>query len=129
MLKLSDTPILWNSKQQGIVAPSNCASEYAALLDSTQHLVQAIGQLTQLARKFDKAIFCDNQAVVQVLINNHSRKPMWYLNHAFFFNNAIQKHKLKVNLVPTADMQADMLTKCLSRPSLQWAIPFLCVMG
>ncbi|MBW0584295.1 hypothetical protein O181_124010 [Austropuccinia psidii MF-1] len=72
MIKLGDAPILWGSKCQSLVALSTCAAEYIALCDSTQHLVQAINQLSQLAGDFDKTIFCENQAVVQVLIDNKS---------------------------------------------------------
>ncbi|MBW0473016.1 hypothetical protein O181_012731 [Austropuccinia psidii MF-1] len=85
-LKLGDAPILWGSKRQSVVALSTCAAEYIVLSYLTQHLVQAISQLSQLAGDFDKNIYCDNQAAVQVLIDNKSRKRMRYLDHAFFFN-------------------------------------------
>ncbi|MBW0527020.1 hypothetical protein O181_066735 [Austropuccinia psidii MF-1] len=115
MLKLGNTPIIWISKQQGVVALSTCAAEYVALSDSTQHLVQAISQLGHLTQSFDKTIFCDNQAAVEVLINNLPRKRMRYLDCAFFFvNGAIRKHNIKVNWIPTAKMKADVLTKRLS---------------
>ncbi|MBW0462532.1 hypothetical protein O181_002247 [Austropuccinia psidii MF-1] len=52
MLMLGNPPILWSSKQQGVVALSTCVGEYVALLDSTQHLVQAISQLSRSTRKF-----------------------------------------------------------------------------
>ncbi|MBW0467029.1 hypothetical protein O181_006744 [Austropuccinia psidii MF-1] len=84
MLKLGNTPILWCSKRQGAVALSTCAVEYVTLSDSTQNLVQAICQLTHLTNNFDKMIFCDNQAAVQISIDNLSRKQMRYLDHAFF---------------------------------------------
>ncbi|MBW0486829.1 hypothetical protein O181_026544 [Austropuccinia psidii MF-1] len=76
VLKLGDAPILWGSKRQSVVALSTCAAEYIALSDSMQHLVQAINQLEQLVGTFDRTIFCDNQAAVQVLIDNKSRKRM-----------------------------------------------------
>ncbi|MBW0528987.1 hypothetical protein O181_068702 [Austropuccinia psidii MF-1] len=44
MLKLGNTPILWGSKRQTMVALSTCVEEYIALSNSTQHLVQAINQ-------------------------------------------------------------------------------------
>ncbi|MBW0518946.1 hypothetical protein O181_058661 [Austropuccinia psidii MF-1] len=114
MIKLGDAPILWGSKHQSVVALSTCAAEYIALSNSTQHLVQAIGQLSQLAGDFNKTIYCDNQAAVQVSIDNKSRKRMHYLDHAFFFvNDTIRKHGMKVIWVKTADMQADTLTKRL----------------
>ncbi|MBW0509162.1 hypothetical protein O181_048877 [Austropuccinia psidii MF-1] len=119
MLKLGDAPILWSSKWQGVVALSTCAAEYVALSGSTQHLVQAISQLTHLSQGFDKTIFCDNQAVVQVFINNLSRKQMRYLDRAFFFvKDVIRNHDIEVNWVPTAKMQADALTKHLSGSTL-----------
>ncbi|MBW0488812.1 hypothetical protein O181_028527 [Austropuccinia psidii MF-1] len=115
ILKLGDALTHRSSKRQMVVALSTCAAEYVALSDSTQHLVQAINQLTQLTGKFDKTIFCDNQAAVQVSINNHLRKRMRYLDRAFFFvNNTIFKHDIKITLVKTADMQADALMKQLS---------------
>ncbi|MBW0526310.1 hypothetical protein O181_066025 [Austropuccinia psidii MF-1] len=130
MLKLGDAPILWASKWQGVVALSTCAAEYVALSDSTQHFVQAINQLTQLAESFNKEIFCDNQASVQVSIDNQLRKWMRYLHRALFFvNNTIRKYNIKVTWVPTGKMQADALTKLLSRPALQQALAFLCVDG
>ncbi|MBW0461054.1 hypothetical protein O181_000769 [Austropuccinia psidii MF-1] len=79
IIKLGNAPIIWSLKWQTVVALSTCASEYVALSDSTQHLLQAINQLTQLVGDFDKVIFCDNQEVVQVSIDNKSRKHMQYL--------------------------------------------------
>ncbi|MBW0498433.1 hypothetical protein O181_038148 [Austropuccinia psidii MF-1] len=86
VLKLGDTPVLWGLKRQSVVALSTCTSEYVALSDLTQYLVQAINQLTQLAGDFDTTIFCDNQAAVQVSLDNKSRKRMRYLDRAFFFS-------------------------------------------
>ncbi|MBW0512412.1 hypothetical protein O181_052127 [Austropuccinia psidii MF-1] len=60
VIKLGDAPILWGSKQQAMVALLTCAAEYVALSDSTQHFMQAINQLTQLAGNFNKTIFCNN---------------------------------------------------------------------
>ncbi|MBW0461676.1 hypothetical protein O181_001391 [Austropuccinia psidii MF-1] len=130
MLKLGDAPILWDSKRQTMVALSTCAAEYIALSDSTQHLVQAINQLTQMEQDFKKTILCDNQSAVQVLIHNLSRKRMQYLNRAFFFvNNVICKHKVVVKWATTQEIQADALTKQLSGQSLTQALQFLNVMG
>ncbi|MBW0556429.1 hypothetical protein O181_096144 [Austropuccinia psidii MF-1] len=130
MVKLGDAPILWGSKHQSIVALSTCGAEYIALSDSTQHLVQAINQLSQLAGDFDKTIYCDNQAAVQVSIDNKSRKRMRYLDRAFFFvNDTIRKHGMKVVWVKTADMQADALTKRLLGPILLKSLPFLGIKG
>ncbi|MBW0561663.1 hypothetical protein O181_101378 [Austropuccinia psidii MF-1] len=121
---------IWGSKRKAVVALSTCATEYVALSDLTQHLVQEINQLTQLAGAFDKSIFCDNQAAVQVSINNPSQKHMRYLDREFFFvSNTIFKHKLKVSWVKRTDMQADELTKRLSGPTLFQVLPFLGITG
>ncbi|MBW0478213.1 hypothetical protein O181_017928 [Austropuccinia psidii MF-1] len=107
---LGEAPILWALKRQSVVALSTCTVEYVALSDSTQHFVQAINQLTHLTGHFDKLIFCDNQAAVQVAFDKKSRKRMRYLDRAFFFvNNTIQKHSIKVTWVKTANMQAEAL--------------------
>ncbi|MBW0475673.1 hypothetical protein O181_015388 [Austropuccinia psidii MF-1] len=120
MLKLGDAPILWGSKHQTVVVLSTCAAKYIALSDLMQHLVQVINQLTQLAQDFKKMIFCDNQAAVQVLIDNLSCKRMQYLNRAFFFvNNVIRKHGVMVKWVTTQEMQADALTKLLGQSLTQ----------
>ncbi|MBW0589256.1 hypothetical protein O181_128971 [Austropuccinia psidii MF-1] len=130
ILKLGEVPILWGSKRQTVVALSTCAAEYIALSDLTQHLVQAVNQLTQLAQDFKKMIFCDNQAAVQVSIDNLSRKRMQYLDRAFFFvNDMICKHGVVVKWVTTQEMRADALTKCLSGQSLTQALRFLNVTG
>ncbi|MBW0505173.1 hypothetical protein O181_044888 [Austropuccinia psidii MF-1] len=119
MLKLGNAPILCSLKQQGVVALFTCATEYVALLESTQHLVQAIGQFSHLSGSFNKAVLCNNLASVQVSVDYHSRKWMQYLDCVFFFvNDAIWKHDVKVNWVRTVEMQADALTKCLSGPAL-----------
>ncbi|MBW0547716.1 hypothetical protein O181_087431 [Austropuccinia psidii MF-1] len=107
-----------------------CVAEYITLSNSVQHLVQAICQLSHLSESFDKKLFCNNQAAVQVSLDNLSQKQMRYLDFAFFFvNHAIRKHDIKVTWVHTAEMQADALTKRLSGPILQQAVPFLCVNG
>ncbi|MBW0476849.1 hypothetical protein O181_016564 [Austropuccinia psidii MF-1] len=102
MLKLGNAPILWGSKRQTVVALLTCAAEYIALSNLTQHLVQAINQLAQLAQDFKKTIFCDNQVAVQVSIDNLSCKRMRYLDRAFFFvNDVIRKHGIMVKWVNT----------------------------
>ncbi|MBW0482470.1 hypothetical protein O181_022185 [Austropuccinia psidii MF-1] len=123
---VGDAPILWGSKWQSIVALSTCAAEYITLSNSTQHLVQVINQLGQLVSKFDKTIFCDNQAMVQVLLDNKLYKQMRYLDQAFFFvNDMVRKHGIKIIWVKTDNMLADALTKRLSGPTLLQALPFL----
>ncbi|MBW0464642.1 hypothetical protein O181_004357 [Austropuccinia psidii MF-1] len=130
VLKLGNTPILWGSKRQSVVELLTCAAEYIVLSDSTQHLVQAINQLEQLVGVFDKAIFCDNQAAVQVLIDNKLRKRMRYLDRAFsFVNDTVHKHVIKITWIKMDDMLADALTKRLSGPTLLQALPFLGVSG
>ncbi|MBW0482983.1 hypothetical protein O181_022698 [Austropuccinia psidii MF-1] len=129
VLRLGNTPILWGSKRQSVVALSTCAAEYITLSDSTQHLVQAINQLGQLVSDFNKAIFCDNQAAVQVLIDNKLHKQMRYLDRAFFFvNDTVRKHGIKITWVKTDDMLANALTKRLLGPTLL-TLPFLGVSG
>ncbi|MBW0533277.1 hypothetical protein O181_072992 [Austropuccinia psidii MF-1] len=130
MIKLGNTPILWGSKRQSVVALSTCAVEYITLSDLTQYLVQAINQLGQLAHNFNKTIYCDKQAAVQVSIDNKSQKRMRYLDRAFFFvNDTIRKHDIKVVWVKMAYIQADALTKRLSGPTLLQALPFLGING
>ncbi|MBW0487542.1 hypothetical protein O181_027257 [Austropuccinia psidii MF-1] len=128
---LLSQPVEWQAGViSTVVALSTCATEYIALSNLTQNLVQAINQLTQLAQDFKKMIFCDNQAAVQVSIDNFSRKRMQYLNHAFFFvNDVICKHGVVVKWVTTQEMQADALTKRLSGQSLTQALQFLNVTG
>ncbi|MBW0547216.1 hypothetical protein O181_086931, partial [Austropuccinia psidii MF-1] len=105
-------------------------AEYIALSDSTQCLVQVINQLGQLVGDFNKAIFCNNQAAVQVLIDNKLRKRMRYLDQAFFFvNDTVRKHSIKITWVRTDNMLADALTKRLLGPTLLRALPFLGVSG
>ncbi|MBW0461137.1 hypothetical protein O181_000852 [Austropuccinia psidii MF-1] len=129
IIKLGDAPILWTLKRQLVVALSTCAAEYVALSNSMQHFVQAINQLTQLTGNFDKLIFCNNQAAVQVSINK-SRKRMRYLDQAFFFvNGMIRKHGIKVTWVKMVDMQASALTKRLLGLKIRQALPFLGIIG
>ncbi|MBW0514601.1 hypothetical protein O181_054316 [Austropuccinia psidii MF-1] len=130
MIKLGNAPILWGSKLQSVVALSTCATEYIALSNLTKHLVQTINQLGQLTGNFEKTIHRNNQAAVQVLIDNKFQKRMRYLDCAFFFvNDTIRKHDIKVVWVKTADMQADALTKWLLGPTLLQALPFLGING
>ncbi|MBW0520869.1 hypothetical protein O181_060584 [Austropuccinia psidii MF-1] len=70
----------------------------------------AINQLEQLVGVFNKAIFCNNQAAVQVVIDNKSPKQMRYLDRAFFFvNDTVRKHGIKITWVKTDDMLANAL--------------------
>ncbi|MBW0579333.1 hypothetical protein O181_119048 [Austropuccinia psidii MF-1] len=80
---MGDAPVLWGSKRPSVVALLTCAAEYVVLCNSTQHLVQEINQLNQLVSDFDKTIFCNNQAAVQVSLDNKSHKWMRYLGRVF----------------------------------------------
>ncbi|MBW0527881.1 hypothetical protein O181_067596 [Austropuccinia psidii MF-1] len=97
LLKLGNRPVLWASRQQAIVALSMCAAEYVEHSNFTQNLVQEINQLLQLVDKFFKYIFCDNQAAVQVSIDNPFFKWMRYLDCAFFVNKTIRKMASRYN--------------------------------
>ncbi|MBW0522674.1 hypothetical protein O181_062389 [Austropuccinia psidii MF-1] len=130
MLELGKVPILWCSKHQTMVLLSMCATEYIALSDSMKHLVQATKQLTQLAQDIKKTIFCENQAAVQVSIDNLSCKCMRYLDRAFLFvKDIICKHGIVVRWVKTQEMQEDALKKQLSGQSLTQALQYLSITG
>ncbi|MBW0479626.1 hypothetical protein O181_019341 [Austropuccinia psidii MF-1] len=114
MLKLGDTPILWGSKQQTVVALLTCAAEPSTGNKSTDTTGSRL-QEDNLLRQSSSSSGLDQQLISQT---HAVPRP------CLFFVNDIM-----VRWVNTREMQADALTKRLSGQSLNQALHFIGITG
>ncbi|MBW0479790.1 hypothetical protein O181_019505 [Austropuccinia psidii MF-1] len=121
IIQLGEAPVIWGSKRQTVVALSTCAAEYVALSDSTQHLVQAINQVTQFAGNLLQQSGCGLGLHQQQDPQAHAIPDQAFL----FVDDTILKHGIKGVWVKAKDMQANALTKRPLGPVLLQALPFL----
>ena len=109
------TPVLWQSKRQGIRATSTCQAEYQAVYDSIM-LYRSQGLLDWFLE--DKALpltFVDNQSALHLSKSTLVTKKS---KHVLLRYHTVRDHARDLCFVPTKENRADGLTKQIPQPKL-----------
>ena len=116
---LNGAAISWSSRTQSVVALSTTEAEYYALCDATKEALYVRKLLAELndQDEYDEPmiIFEDNAACAQWSKNeglDHSRTKHIDIRYHMIRDN-VRRHKIKVELCPTQEMVADVMTKNL----------------
>jgi hypothetical protein len=112
-------PILWISRRQLAVVASTFHAEYMALGTATcqtlwvRHLLKDV-----LKKDFVGNLFCDNQLVVHVAIDDSSNKRTCHTDCDFdITNESLYQKKTTLTWIPNKDQLADIFTKALGAES------------
>ena len=120
-------PVLWTSKLQGEIALSTTESEYLAISAATREVLPIVEMIKEMIGQgrivSDKAtVFCrvfeDNSGAIEVATNvkNPKMRPRTkHINTKYHhFRSKVMDGTLQIEHVPTQDMVADILTKCVN---------------
>lgn len=115
--------VSWKSKKQNVVSRSSAKSEYRSMAQSTcelmwiHQLLSEIGINNSLAMK----LWCDNQATLHIVSNPifHERTMHIEVN-CHFVREKIQQNLVSASHVRTGEQLADIFTKSLSGPRIDY---------
>ena len=115
---LNGAAISWSSRTQSVVALSTTEAEYYALCEATKealHVRKLLAELKQESECEQVLIFEDNHACAQWSKNDgldHSRTKHIDIRYHMIRDN-VKKANVKVEICPTQEMVADIMTKPL----------------
>jgi hypothetical protein len=119
LFKLDGNLISWKSQRQSTVALSSTEAEYMGLSAATQEAIWLKRLLSELKMYEDKTVVIhqDNQGAIALAKNPvfHQRTKHIDLRY-HFIREQIEGKQVEVYYTPTGEMQADFLTKNLTRP-------------
>lgn len=115
--KIGTGAVSWSSKLQSIVALSTTEAEFVAAVRAGADAIWFRQFLKELGYNIDQPsiLHIDNQSAIQVAKNPEHHGRMRHLDvRCFWLRDMVEKKKLGVSYIPTAEMTADILTKPLS---------------
>jgi hypothetical protein len=113
-IKYGSTPVIWNSKRQRIVALSSTEAEYIALSSCTCDTLWVIQFVTELTNKKPgpAIIHIDNQSSIKLAQNDAFQQRTKHIDIRYHHvREHIERGVIKINYIPTAENEADALTK------------------
>lgn len=117
--KLNGDVISWSSKKQSLVALSSCEAELYAASSAVQELLWLRGLMKELGRLGPDAsvLSVDNQSAIGVAENGVRSERTKHIDIRYrHLTDTIERGKVSIEWIPTAEQQADILTKALPLP-------------
>ena len=122
-ITLNGNLISYRSKlQPGVPAQSSSEAEYRALSDALNEVVWIVMVLREIGIEVETPIEIkeDNEATIKLGQNKMASSRSKHIDirhHVIRYHN--EKGTICLTYVPTSEMIADMLTKCLPRPAFE----------
>ena len=125
---LGGAAVSWTSRLQQTVALSSAESEYMAASAASQEAIHLRRLLESLGFKQEgpTVIYDDNQGAIAMTKNPvmHRRTKHIDIRH-HFVREAVARGDVTLVYVPTSEQAADLLTKALTRATVQRLRPIL----
>ena len=118
VFSLAGAPVSWRSKKQTCVALSTAEAEYMSLASSTQEAIWLHELMNQLDEPSTEAmvIYSDSQSAIAMAKNPQFHGRSKHIDIKYhFIRGKIADGTVKLLYCPTENMQADILTKGLSK--------------
>ena len=122
-ITLNGNLISYRSKlQPGVPSQSSSEAEYRALSDALNELIWIVTVLREIGTEVETPIEIkeDNEATIKL---GENKMASARTNHIDIRHHVIRYHNEKgticLSYIPTSEMIADMLTKCLPRPAFE----------
>lgn len=121
ILMLNNGPIIWSSRQQGIVATSTTNAEYIAAYEAAKEIVWTRQLLSNIGVKQEQTILNIDNVAAETLIKNPTfHKRTKHIDVKFHYTRELIKNSsIKVQHVKSSDQLADILTKSLTRAKFE----------
>ena len=118
--------VSWSSKRQELVTLSTTEAEYVALTHATKEALWLQNLLSELFRDLKTHPFplhSDNMSAIALAKDDKYHARTKHIDIRFhFIRYTIEEGKIKLIFCPTASMTADILTKALPRPRLDYLV-------
>lgn len=115
---MENTPLLWSSKQQGVVALSSCEAEYLSSTHCTREVLWFRNLLSELGfpQFSPTSIFCDNQGTIAYTHDPHAHSKMKHIAiREHFIRDCISKRQIDIIYILNTENYSDIFTKPLHR--------------
>ena len=118
---INGDPVSWQSKKQSAVALSTCESELYAECAATQELQWLRGLMKELGVPHAVPIlYGDSQSAIAAASNGVRTERSKHIDIKYrFITDVIESGRQTLQWVPTAEQQADILTKALAAPQYE----------
>ena len=125
MYTLGGAAVSWTSRLQQTVALSSAESEYMAASAASQEAIHLRRLLESLGFKQEgpTVIYDDNQGAIAMTKNPVMHRRTNIRHH--FVREAVARRDVTLVYVPTSEQAADLLTKALTRATVQRLRPIL----
>ena len=119
IVKVNGCTVSWMSKRQAVVSLSSAEAEYMAMGSAVQEIIWLRALLSELGWPQTSAptvLQCDNQSAIALAADDlfHSRTKHIDIRH-HFLREHVRVSTVALRWVPTADQEADILTKAIGR--------------
>ena len=123
VFQLAGAPVSWFSQRQSMVVLSTTESEYVAAAEAAKEsvwinrLLSEIGYRCALGTK----LFIDNQSAIRLIKNPEFHKRTKHIDTRFhFIREKYESGELIPEYVKSSEQLADVMTKALPRPTLEY---------
>ena len=115
--------ISWSSRKQPIIALSSTEAEYIAASDAVRELLWLRSFISEITIPIRHSItlLCDNQSAIQIASNGLINARTKHIDiRIHFIRNIIESGVINLVYCPTDQMLADIFTKALPRPRVEY---------
>ena len=120
---LNKGPVSWSSRMMQVVALSTTEAEYMSMTECAKdiiHLRQLLGEVL-CAQKGPTRLWSDNQSAIQLVRSGQFRNKTKHIAVRFHFIRQLEENGvIETHFIRTDKQPADMLTKSLCSPSLDF---------
>ena len=125
IFQLGSSTISWRCRKQRSVATSTTEAEYMALaMAAKHHIWLQRGAKEILGRDVPSALNCDNISAIDIANNPKLNERTKHIDNAYHFTRElVEDGSLTLLHIPSADNLADICTKALPRPTIDYLCP------
>ena len=112
-----NSPIIWQSKLQPIVALSSTEAEYMALTNATQEALWIRSLLKEFgfSMNMPTTVWCDNKGAIDLTYNPIHHKRTKHIDLRYhFIRQIVQEGHVVIDTIDSSEMLADLLAKIVT---------------
>ena len=120
VLKLAGAAISWYSKRQSVVALSSAESEYISACSCAQEVMffRQLASSIGIELNGPTTVFSDSQSALAMIVNPTNARSKSIDIKYHYVRGTVSSQNIRFKFVPTAEQQADLLTKSLPSPAV-----------
>jgi len=121
-IKAFDNFVFWKSKKQATVSLSSSEAEYIALSDCTTECIFVAQLISEILERsaFPVILYEDNQSTIKIANTLETKRSKHIDIKHHFIRECVSNDKIQINYVSTSERIADIFTKALPAPKLEY---------